>query len=262
MDLYFQNNNNNLYNYQTINKLSPTIYNNSNAIIDSFPENFQNSTIDNSYHNNIFNMSNTYHNINKKKFVNNNINLRNNNNKDQLNEISNLNFKIIESTTEDIEHPLRELTKGLKGKGWQSSRFSQFPQEIYIQFIQPVTIRRIDIITHEKNIPSQIKFYSYCPKNNDEIVKNYHQVSYNYVGFIKMDTNERFNFRTRESRKVYINSKSLFLKIQLDKNYINQYNIFNQVGLMYIDFMGEYLPITGKTRNNNLLLQNNLKIDI
>ena len=76
-----------------------------------------------------------------------------------------------------------------------------------------------------------------------------------------MDTNERFNFRTRESRKVYINSKSLFLKIQLDKNYINQYNIFNQVGLMYIDFMGEYLPITGKTRNNNLLLQNNLKID-
>ena len=128
MDLYFQNNNNNLYNYQTINKLSPTIYNNSNAIIDSFPENFQNSTIDNSYHNNIFNMSNTYHNINKKKFVNNNnINLRNNNNKDQLNDISNLNFKIIESTTEDLEHPLRELLKGLKGVGWFSSRFSQFP---------------------------------------------------------------------------------------------------------------------------------------
>ena len=77
-----------------------------------------------------------------------------------------------------------------------------------------------------------------------------------------MDTNERFNYRTRESRKIYINSKSLFLKIELDKNYINQYNIFNQVGLMYIDFMGDYLPIIGvKNKNKNLILKNALKMD-
>ena len=155
-----------------------------------------------------------------------------------------------------------ELKKGLKGRGWQSSRFSQFPQDIYIQFPQPVIIKRIDIITHEKKIPSQIKFFTYCPKNNDEFVKNIHQVNYNYIGFIKMDTNERYNFVTRESRKVYINSKSLFLKIQLDKNYINQYNIFNQVGLMHIDFFGDYMPLLGgKNRNNNLIIQNSLRKD-
>ena len=252
MEFFLQNNN-----YQTINKISPTIYN--SKIADLFQDNYQNTTIDNTYNNNIANMSNTYHNLGHKNFINSNIN---NNQKDQLNDAINLNFRILESTTEDEEFPLRELKKGLKGKGWQSSRFSPFPQDIYIQFFQPVLIKRIDIITHEKKIPCQIKFFSYCPNNNEEIVKNYHQVNYNYIGFIKMDTNERFNYRTRESRKIYVNSKSLFLKIQLDKNYINQYNIFNQVGLMNIDFLGEYLPFfKGKKRNNNLIIQNALRLE-
>ena len=241
-------------NYQTLNHDSPKIY---NAIMNSIPDNYQKSTINDSYQNNIYNVLNTYNNFSTSKILNNN-----NNKKEQSKDEVKLNFRIIESTTEDLEHPLMELKKGLKGRGWQSSRFSQFPQDIYIQFPQPVIIKRIDIITHEKKIPSQIKFFTYCPKNNDEFVKNIHQVNYNYIGFIKMDTNERYNFVTRESRKVYINSKSLFLKIQLDKNYINQYNIFNQVGLMHIDFFGDYMPLLGgKNRNNNLIIQNSLRKD-
>ena len=106
MDLYFQNNNN-LYNYQTINHISPTIYPNNinNNKIDPYPDNYQNTTIDNSYYNNIFNMSNTYHNLNQKKYINNIINIQNNNkinnnnDKDESNEFNKLNFKIIESTT-------------------------------------------------------------------------------------------------------------------------------------------------------------------
>ena len=251
MDVYTQNNKFN--NYVAINNEN-SYY---NTIRESFPDNYENSIINNANYVNMYNMSNTYNNLDLIKFYN------NNNNKDNLNETEKLNFRIIESTTEDIEHPLSELKKGLKGKGWQSSRFSQFPQDIYIQFPQPVFIKRMDLIIHEKNIPSKIKFYSYCPRDNEEIIKNYHQVNYDYVGFIKMDTNERYNYRTRESRKVYINSKSLFLKIQLDKNYINQYNIFNQVGLMNIDFLGGYLPfLGGKKRNNNLMLENSLRRDI
>ena len=260
MDIYIPNNSI-ANNYQTLEPNYSPNYN--NTIMDSFPNNYyEKSILNDTYHANVFSMSNTYNNLGALKLRNNNFNNKNNNGQAQSNDINKLNFKFIESTTEDVEHPLMELKKGLKGRGWQSSRFSQFPQDIYIQFPQPVLIKRIDIITHEKNIPSQIKFYSYCPKDNEEIVKNYHQVNYNYVGFIKMDTNERYDYRTRESRKVYINSKSLFLKIQMDKNYINQYNMFNQVGLMYIDFMGEYLPyLGGKNRSNNLILENALRRD-
>ena len=167
------------------------------------------------------------------------------------NEIVKLDHKLIESTTEDREHPLRELLKGLKGVGWFSSRFSQFPQEIYIQFNQPVFLKQINMVIHEKNIPAQIKFYTYYPEKNNEIIDNYHNVRYKYIGFIKMDTNERSQYRARESRKVYVNTKSLFLKIELGQNYRNEFNIFNQVGLMNLDFFGTYLPPLCNNQNKN-----------
>ena len=167
------------------------------------------------------------------------------------NEIVKLDHKLIESTTEDREHPLRELLKGLKGVGWFSSRFSQFPQEIYIQFSQPVFLKQINMVIHEKNIPAQIKFYTYYPEKNNEIIDNYHNVRYKYIGFIKMDTNERSQYRARESRKVYVNTKSLFLKIELGQNYRNEFNIFNQVGLMNLDFFGSYLPPLGNNPKKN-----------
>ena len=178
------------------------------------------------------------------------------------NEIVKLEHKLIESTTEDRDHPLRELLKGLKGVGWFSSRFSQFPQEIYIQFNQPVFLKQINMVIHEKNIPAQIKFYTYYPEKNNDIIDNYHNLRYKYVGFIKMDTNERSQFRARESRKVYVNTKSLFLKIELGQNYRNEFNIFNQVGLMNLDFYGSYLPPIGNNiKKNRFILKHATRKD-
>ena len=199
--------------------------------------------------------------ITKLNYNNQNQNL-NNLNQTNGSQIIKLEHKLIESTTEDNEHPLRELVKGLKGVGWFSSRFSQFPQEIYIQFSQPVLLRQINMVIHEKNIPAQIKFYTYFPENNNELLGNYHNVKYKYIGFIKMDTNERSQFRARESRKIYINAKSLFLKIELGKNYINEYNVFNQVGLMNLDFFGTYLPPLGNNiKKNQFILKHALRKD-
>ena len=84
----------------------------------------------------------------------------------------------------------------------------------------------------------------------------------NILVFIKMDTNERSQFRARESRKIYINTKSLFLKIELGKNYINEYNVFNQVGLMNLDFFGTYLPPLGNNiKKNQFILKHALRKD-
>ena len=174
-----------------------------------------------------------------------------------------LNYKMIESTSEEDQFPLRGLKKGLDGLGWQSARFCQYPQYIYVQFSQPVLIKRIDLVLHETNIPSLIKFHSYIPKDKDDYISNYLQVNYDYLGFIRTDSNERSNFRSRESRKVFINSKALFLKIELEKNYFNKYNLFNQVGLLKLDFFGDYLPyIGGNIKSNKLILKHALKRNI
>ena len=110
--------------------------------------NVQNSTNSNMYRRN----------NNETSKIDNNTSIQNMQNNASNTEINKLPHKLIESTTEDPEHPLRELTRGMKGGGWFSSRFSQFPQEIYVQFPQPVLIKQVNIVVHEKSIPSQIKF--------------------------------------------------------------------------------------------------------
>jgi len=262
MDIYISNINS-INNSQTLEQNYPSNYN--NFLKKSFPSDFfEESKLYETNHSNIFISSAINNNLGSLKLYNNNFTNKNSIKRNQSNDMKKLDFKFIESTTEDAEYPLMELKKGLKGKGWQSLKFSQFPQDIYIKFSQPVFIRRIDIITHEKYIPSQIKFYSYCPKDNEGIIKNYHQANYKYVGFIIMDTNERNDYKIRESRKIFINVKSLYFKIKIDKNHVNKYNKFNQVGLMSIDFMGEYLTSLGvKSRSNYLIIENsrnNLKL--
>lgn len=175
-------------------------------------------------------------------------------NQEILEKDTKLNYKLIESSSEEEQHPLRELKKGLSGQGWQSSRFSQYPQYIYIQFFQPVLIKKIELVLHETNIPSMVKFYSYVPKNKDDFISNYKEVKYDYIGFIKTDNNERSNFEYRECRKIYINSKSLFLKLELEKNHFNKFNLFNQIGLLKLEFFGDYLPFIGGNNNNNKLI--------
>lgn len=169
-------------------------------------------------------------------------NIFNRNNNNNNNQIIQLDHKLIEATTEDNEHTLRELKKGLKGLGWFSSQFSRFPQEIYVYFSKPVFINQINLVIHEKFIPSKIKFYTFFPENGNEIILNYRKVHYKYIGFIKIDSNERTQFKAKESRKVYLNEKSVFLKIELGENYQNEFNTFNQVGLMNLEFLGRYLP--------------------
>ena len=250
MESYYRNNYRGYSNNYSVGDIKRRINNNQNGISQNYHLNnlnYSNSNMNYNLHNpsrkNIAEMT---------KLNYNRENQNTNSNFIQTNpEIIKLDHKLIESTTEDNEHPLRELLKGLKGVGWFSSRFSQFPQEIYIQFSQPVLLRQINMVIHEKNIPAQIKFYSYFPESNNEIIDNFHNVHYKYIGFIKMDTNERSQFRARESRKVYVNTKAIFFKIELGKNYTNEYNMFNQVGLMNLDFLGTYLPPLGKDLKKN-----------
>ena len=167
-----------------------------------------------------------------------------------------LDYNLIESSSEDSNYKLSDLKNG---KGWQSERFCQYPQCIYIQFIKPVLIQKIEFILHEKNIPSIIRFYSYYPKDEkNNFLSNYKEVEYNLISLIEANSNENSNFKSREFRKIYPNIKSIFFKLEFDKNYPNMYNLFNQVGLIKLDFFGEYLDYIGGPEKNNELQINNV----
>jgi centrosomal protein CEP104 len=156
-----------------------------------------------------------------------------------------LKYRLIEASSEDPDHPLYELMRGTSSNGWMSVRFCTYPQEIIIQFLTPVNLKQINILSNEKKITSMIEFYSYYPSSSTsggvsypDIYNNYKRVTFQKLGYIRMDTNSRTNYKAREFRKVFINTNCIYLKLVLNKNYVNKYNIFNQVGLISFDFFG------------------------
>ena len=159
------------------------------------------------------------------------------------NSIPKLNYKILSASSSDKnEGSLEELKKPLsKGKGWFSERYCTYPQRIFIAFETPINLRQINLLSHEKKISEKISFYSYCPQG-DTSIKDYKNIPYLNFGYISLNDNSNNNFKAREFKKVYVDVKCLYLRIDLNKNYNNGYNPFKQVGLINIEFFGYKLP--------------------
>ena len=55
-----------------------------------------------------------------------------------------LKFRVVYCSGEDPEYPVTELLENSpQSRGWQSTRFCDFPQEIIIQFSNIVRLRQI-----------------------------------------------------------------------------------------------------------------------
>ena len=154
-----------------------------------------------------------------------------------------LDFRLLSSTTsEDSLGSLQELKKPLsKSKGWHSEKYCKYPQHIYISFATPINLKQINLLSHEKQISQKISFNAYCPQG-DVNITNYQKIPYLNFGYIKLNDNSNNNFKAREFKKIFVDVKCLYLRIDFDKNYANGYNPFNQVSLINIEFFGYKLP--------------------
>jgi len=132
-----------------------------------------------------------------------------------------------------------------------SSRNCPYPQIIILQFSRVITIRQIQFLSHQYNISSKIELYSYSSipeeylNNNETGITEILNLKFNKIGFFTMDSNESTGYATKELKSVFLNVPSLFLKIALYKNYENQLNKYNQVGLYSINCFSE----TGSSSN-------------
>ena len=170
--------------------------------------------------------------------------------------LSKLNFKVINisSINEDnIVNSKIKFSKLLQKDGyeWVSERFCIYPQEITIKFDFPVYLYQINLLCNEKKTPKHLVFHSFCPEEYDDKSYKYSDISFNYIGYVDLKDNRDSNYQVREYKKVFINIRTLFLKILLDNNYINNYNKFQQVGIINIECLGKSI--------NNIL---NIDIDM
>jgi centrosomal protein CEP104 len=180
-----------------------------------------------------------------------------------MSNLSKLKFRIVSCTSEDNDYPAVELMKhGPQCKGWQSARFQDFPQVIIFQFICPVHIQQLQFLSHHSKISSKIEIYTYFAEAMSSLPPM-DQIKWKRLGYLSLDNNEKSNFQARELKSVFIDTKASYLKIALNKCHINKYNMFNQVGLIAINAMGEELGEVSVPSRKGLppRLENELEFD-
>ena len=158
-----------------------------------------------------------------------------------MSSMTKLKFRVVHCSSEDSEFPVTELLKhGPHSKGWQSARFQDFPQMIVLQFICPVRVQQLQFLSHQSKISSRIELYTYMPENSSSIPPMEH-FQWKRLGYLSLDNNEKSGYQARELKSVYIDVNTHFLKVVLNKCHVNKYNMFNQVGLIAINALGEEL---------------------
>ena len=120
-----------------------------------------------------------------------------------------------------------------------------------------VNIRQINILINESKIPKMIEFINCIPiGNKNKFIINNNNISkiipsdfmYENIGFIKLSENTDSKYKARELRKIYININTEYIKLKIHKNYSNDLNMFCQVGIVSLDFLGSKKEIKKKEK--------------
>ena len=187
------------------------------------------------------------------------------------NSTSYLDYKIVNvSSIEQYDKtnviPFDKLPRLLRinGTPWSSERYCSFPQKIIIKFPYLVNIHQINILSHSKKISRRLHFYYYFPEDFDKNkVYQHDEIPFRKIGFINLRDNKQCNYSVRELKKVFVKIRCLFIKIELENNYKNNFNRYHQVGLNSIEFMGRYLGkylniLSGNELDENGIIRKNI----
>ena len=179
-----------------------------------------------------------------------------------------LNVSSMEQYNQTNIIPLQKLPKLLRlnGTPWTSERFCHYPQTIIIKFPYLVNLSQINVLSNSKKISRRLQFYYYFPDDFEKDI-NYkdNEIPFKKIGFVNLRDNKQCNYSVREYKKIFIKIRCLYLKIELENNYQNNFNKFQQVGLSSIEFFGRYLGkhlnlLTNNTDEDDLILSNVEKI--
>ena len=118
-------------------------------------------------------------------------------------------------------------------RGWQSVKFSEYPQELGFELVgaNEFRISQVQILSHQSKIAKKIEIFIGSGPN-------YHSASFKRLGYLSLDSNERSSFQARELKTVYIDYAGKYIRLVIHENYVNKQNLFNQVGIVAVNFLG------------------------
>ena len=141
--------------------------------------------------------------------------------------------------------------------GWSSLRFCSYPQIIIAQLSSISDIKQINIELNHERVPQKIDVYIYCPTVLKEVVTNFKNIINAKFTYIGSTIPVNHNNNQRELKKLIFHNEGnygqvslmncLYVKFVVHKNYLNEKNKLNQVGIINIDIFGNHhnkiLPI-------------------
>ncbi|XP_064028296.1 centrosomal protein of 104 kDa isoform X3 [Pogoniulus pusillus] len=121
--------------------------------------------------------------------------------------------------------------------GWRSPRLCQYPQEIVLQLVERCRIRKLQLLAHQYMISSKVEFY--ISESLPEYFAPYQAERFHRLGYVPLSDNEKTDFEARELKSVYVDAVGQYLKLIFHKNYVNKYNLYDQVALVAVNIIGD-----------------------
>ena len=160
--------------------------------------------------------------------------------------VSKLKYRIIYCSGEDQDCPVTELLDpSSNSRGWQSQKFCDYPQEIIVQFPQLVKLKQLQFLSHQSKIASKIELFTFLPSGQQALTNQIplNEIEFKRLGYLSLDPNERSGFQARELKSVYVDSAAVLLKLIFHKCHLNNFNVFNQIGLIALNCIGESIAM-------------------
>ncbi|KAJ8021473.1 hypothetical protein HOLleu_38689 [Holothuria leucospilota] len=154
-------------------------------------------------------------------------------------------FKVLHASSIDNGFSIKELeVHNPLVKGWQSIKFCPYPQEIILRLPKKTRIKKLQLLVHQFLIPTKVEVYlgSLPPEH----VVSLHGTRYKRLGYVTMSDNERTSFKARELKSVHVDAVGQYVRLVLHKNYINKFNLYNQVGIVAINILGDEVDDDGQ----------------
>ncbi|XP_072039390.1 centrosomal protein of 104 kDa-like [Amphiura filiformis] len=149
-----------------------------------------------------------------------------------------IHYSVIHASSTENGYNMKELeSHHHQVKGWLSSRFCIYPQEVILNLKEKTRLRQIQILAHEYLIPTKIDFYVGLTAP-DHMTKSHHK-EYKLLGYTLFGDNATTERKLRELRSISVDAVGQYLRLVLDKNHVNKYNLFNQVGLIAVNVIGD-----------------------
>jgi len=146
-----------------------------------------------------------------------------------------------------------------KGKGWQSSRFCEFPQELVVALNEVCDVTQIQLLSHQSKIASKVEIWVGLDQANtlkhDE--NTYQAIAWKRLGYLSLDKNERSNWKARELKSVYINAVANYVRFSLQEPHINSINLFSQVGVVALSVLGKVNEAYARSTDRDEILSSN-----